>query len=142
MKLGPATRSGTLLAAMLVAVGAAARAQPQTPPSAQTRTGNEANSPVTAPATTTLYGYCIAASQEAGTLFLSDVIRGLTDQTRRISERQWREYLGPRISAADGVECRGGFPSKTLDYEKRDAAASQFMRSQGASQRVYTGWSG
>jgi hypothetical protein len=141
MKLGPATRRGTLLAAVLVAIGPTARTQPQTPPPAQTRAGTEANN-TAAPGSTSLYGYCIAASQESATLFLSDVIRGLTDQTHRISERQWREYLGPRISAADAVQCRGGFPSKTLDYEKRDAAASEFMRSQGLSQRVYTGWSG
>ena len=141
MKLGPVARGGTLLAAVLVGIGPTARAQPQTPPPAQPRGGTDANNP-TGPGSTSLYGYCIAASQESATLFLSDVIRGLTDQTHRISERQWREYLGPRISATDGVECRGGFTSKTLDYEKRDAAASQLMRSQGVSQRVYTGWSG
>jgi hypothetical protein len=75
-------------------------------------------------------------------VFLSDVVAGLTAATRRTSERRWREYLGIRITAADGVACQGGFRSKTLGYENRDAAASQLMRSQSASQRVYTGWSG
>jgi hypothetical protein len=141
MKLGRVMLSGTVLAAGLVAIGATARAQPQTPPSAQTWAGAEANNP-TGQGATSPYGYCIAASQQSATLFLSDVIRGLTDQTHHVRERQWREYLGPRISAADIVECQGGFPSKTLDYEKRDSAGSELMRSQGVSRRVYTGWSG
>lgn len=141
MKFGRPARRGLLLAAALAAAGAAARAQPQTA-TAQTGTGIDANPPATAGAAASAYGYCIAASQESGTVFLSDVIRGLTAEKRRTGERRWREYLGTRITAADGVECRGGFPSKTLDYDSRDAAASQLMSSQSASQRVYTGWSG
>jgi hypothetical protein len=131
-----------LIAAALTAVAATSHAQPQTRPPDQTPTGIETQTPTTAPAATTLYGYCIAASQGSATVFLSDVIRGLIPETRRTSERRWREYLGVRISPADLVACQGGFPSKTLDYEKRDAAASQFMRTQSANQRVYTGWSG
>jgi hypothetical protein len=126
-----------LLAATLVTVVGVARAQPQAPPPAQTPTGVGTETP-----TTRLYGYCIASSQDTSTVFLSDVVPGLTLQTRRTNERRWREYLGVRITAADDVACQGGFPSKTLDYEKRDAAASQLMRSQSAGQRVYTGWSG